>query len=91
MDIYKQVIPNKVLKFKNSNFKKYTKIYGIFSVGGGQNPAKSVFPSFRGVKRCAKSNGGCQSDGGRPPDISGTRLGFGASPASKSPCPGSVL
>ncbi len=35
MDIYKQVIPNKVLKFKNSNFKKYTKIYGIFSVGGG--------------------------------------------------------
>jgi hypothetical protein len=25
---------NIVLKFKNSNFKKYTKIYGIFSVGG---------------------------------------------------------
>jgi hypothetical protein len=35
------MIPNKVLKFKNSNFKKYTKIYGIFSVGGDEKVPSS--------------------------------------------------
>ena len=64
---------------------------GEWEVRRGQNPAKSVFWSVCGVKRCAKSNGGCQSDGGQAPDISGSRLGFGASPVSKSPSPGSVL
>ncbi len=41
--------------------------------GGGKTRRNQFFHrfSFRGVKRCAKSNGGCQSDGGRPPDISG--------------------
>jgi hypothetical protein len=64
---------------------------GEWEVRRGQNPAKSVFPSVSGVKRCAKSNRGCQSDGQLLPDISGSRLGFGASSGSKSPCPGSVL
>ncbi len=40
---------------------------GEWEVRRGQNPAKSVFLGFSGVKRCAKSNGGCQSDGGLPP------------------------
>ena len=43
------MIPNKVLKFKNSNFKKYTKIYGIFSVGGAVS-TRLVDPTPNGLK-----------------------------------------
>jgi hypothetical protein len=46
------MIPNKVLKFKNSNFKKYTKIYGIFSVGGdyGQRDSDGAWRGQKGVR-----------------------------------------